>query len=353
MLSNQMPRQFCVIAYALAWLLGVLVIETAADVKQCTLPFAETQPALCTVSGTDRARMYFEIGIERVTKNSITEAIAAWDEAIAADPKFIQAYVAKADWLIHQNKFALALPFLEQAYRRLPRDPEIAYMLGKLHAHSPWPQAAFQYFSITLRQKPDHVMANYEMGLLLEEGTTLSQAAHYYERAGKLYNFMDPPHLIGIEPPFVAAARAYYRMNMPEKALFAISRWFAAAPAGMLDGSTYEARGRILERLGRYSEAAEDFTVAITELPPPMRPSLVLRRAIAYQRSGKSDLALTDFESLLTSGDLKSILQLQVYLRSHGYRSVRINGKSDSELRTALAECLQDPKCGSNLAQRI
>jgi hypothetical protein len=38
------------------------------------------------------------------------------------------------------------------------------------------------------------------------------------------------------------------------------------------------------------------------------------------------------------------ILQLQVYLRNHGYRSVRINGKSDSELRRALAERLRDPE---------
>jgi hypothetical protein len=55
----------------------------------------------------------------------------------------------------------------------------------------------------------------------------------------------------------------------------------------------------------------------------------------------------------MTAGDLKSILQLQVYLRSHGYQSVRINGRSDSELRKALSECLRDSKCGSDLAQSI
>jgi hypothetical protein len=84
-----------------------------------------------------------------------------------------------------------------------------------------------------------------------------------------------------------------------------------------------------------------------------VQSDLLLRRAIARQRAGKIELATSDFDMLLSSDSLKIILQLQVYLRSHGYRAVRINGKSDAELRRALAECLRDPKCGSGLAQSI
>src|SRR5688572_5670903 len=99
----------------------------------------------------------------------------------------------------------------------------------------------------------------------------------------------------------------------------------------MRDGQMYEVRGRILDRLGRYSEAAEDYDKAIQELPPIVQSDLLLRRAIARQRAGKIELATSDFDMLLSSDSLKIILQLQVYLRSHGYRAVRINGKSDAE----------------------
>jgi tetratricopeptide (TPR) repeat protein len=236
---------------AIAWLLGVLVTQGTADVKQCTIPFSNVQPAICAARGSERAEMLFEIGIERSSKNSITEAIAAWDQAIAADPKFIEAYVAKADWLIHQRKMGPALAFLEEAYRRLPGNPEIAYLLGKLHARSSRPEAAFQYFTIALRQKPDHVLANYELGLMLEQMNRMEQAVRHYERAGKLYHVEGSPrHLIWVEAPFVAAARVYYHMNKPEKALLAISRWFAAAPPRMRDGYMYEARARNIRTLG-------------------------------------------------------------------------------------------------------
>jgi tetratricopeptide (TPR) repeat protein len=77
------------------------------------------------------------------------------------------------------------------------------------------------------------------------------------------------------------AARAYYRMGKPEKALLAISRWFVVVPANMRNGDMYENRARMFERLGRYSEAAEDLSMALQATPPGMQSDLLLCRAIA------------------------------------------------------------------------
>jgi tetratricopeptide (TPR) repeat protein len=142
----------------------------AGESAQCirVVQGSSSDVLLCPSSHPETAQQFFEIGIVHITQGAIAEAIEAWDHAIELDPHFIAAYVAKADWLIQQKEFGPALSLLEDAYQKLPRNSEIAYMLGKVHAQARRYQAAWNYFMVTLQQKPNHVLANFELGLMLE-----------------------------------------------------------------------------------------------------------------------------------------------------------------------------------------
>jgi len=57
------------------------------------------------------------------------------------------------------------------------------------------------------------------------------------------------------------------------------------------DDAAYEVRGRIMAKLGRLKESAQDFSKAIQLVPSA---TLLRQRAIIYEKMGKKDLATRD-----------------------------------------------------------
>jgi tetratricopeptide (TPR) repeat protein len=73
----------------------------------------------------------------------------------------------------------------------------------------------------------------------------------------------------------------------------------------------YYGRGISYFTKGDYSRSIEDFTKRIDLLRPNQKASTLLKRAIAYELLGKSDLALKDIKMSAQLGEQQSVLLLE------------------------------------------
>ncbi|MGJ4993943.1 tetratricopeptide repeat protein [Bradyrhizobium sp. HKCCYLS3077] len=89
--------------------------------------------------------------------------------------------------------------------------------------------------------------------------------------------------------------------------------------------------------------------------PGPVRPDLVnlyVQRALLLTRSGKLQEAGQDLETIVALGGRRAVLQMQVYLRGHGFRDVGLDGKRSEQLDDALRACFINNACGRGIAIR-
>jgi tetratricopeptide (TPR) repeat protein len=90
-------------------------------------------------------------------------------------------------------------------------------------------------------------------------------------------------------------------------------------------------------------------------LPGPARPDLVnmyVQRALVLTRRGKPDDAKQDLETIVSLGGNRAILQMQVYLRGHGFQDLSLDGKRSDQLDAALQACFINNACGRGIAIR-
>ncbi len=76
---------------------------------------------------------------------------------------------------------------------------------------------------------------------------------------------------------------------------------------------------------------------------------LHIQRAIALTRTGKLADAKSDLETIVTFGGARAILQLQLYLRGHGFPDVTLDGKRSDQLDEALQTCFINDACGRGI----
>lgn len=90
-------------------------------------------------------------------------------------------------------------------------------------------------------------------------------------------------------------------------------------------------------------------------LPGPVRPDLVnmfVQRALILTRIGREPEAKQDLETIVTLGGHRAVLQMQVYLRGHGFPDVSLDGKRSEQLDDALRACFINNACGRGITIR-
>jgi Tfp pilus assembly protein PilF len=126
------------------------------------------------------------------------------------------------------------------------------------------------------------------------------------------------------------------------------------------DFRALQMRAAILAASGDDSGALADLNSVLgppgqRTLPGPTRPDLVnmyVQRALVLTRSGDSDDAKQDLETIVALGGSRAILQMQVYLRGHGFPDVSLDGKRSDQLDDALKACFVNNACGRGIAIR-
>ena len=336
----------------------------ASDQEQCERATANEQQRhdACeriqrdsTSSPRARSRALFQLGLlEQMKPDGFYQALGMLDAAVAADPTYVPAILARAEWFVLDNKGYDAVKLLEPARAANPHDVDLLVMTGRANAALKLPERALQFFSDALKVDPDHMRAYYESGRVYEMANDFANAAEAYRKAGERY---DPSYVsqgwVGIEHPYLAAARSYNRLGETDKALALLTNVIDHSPPGSVLPYIFEQRASEYEMLGFNNEAIADLTSALRFAPPNEHTPLLFKRALLYKKVGKRQEAEEDFGRAIRNSDRRSILRMQVYLRNHGYTEVVINGVADPGLLKLISACLAVAKCGDGLGRPI
>lgn len=353
--------------FGLALTAGLTVLSGysfASDLEQCEVATASEQQRqdacdrvlhASSSSPRDRARALVQLGnLVRMKPDGFNQWPGMLDAAVAADPTYVTAILNRAEWFILETKGHDAVKLLEPALAGNPRDIELLVMLGRANAALQLPEHALQFFNDALEMDPRHMRANYESGQVYEMANDYMNAAESYRKAGENY---DPSYVsqgwLGIEDPNIPAARNYARLGDVDKAAALLTTAIDRSRGGLVQAPVFEARASYYQALGRDEEAIADLTSALRKANPDEHMPLLFKRSILYQRTGKSREAEEDLGRALRSGDRRTVLRMQVYLRNQGYNEVTINGVADPDLMKLISACLATPKCSDGLASPI
>jgi tetratricopeptide (TPR) repeat protein len=126
------------------------------------------------------------------------------------------------------------------------------------------------------------------------------------------------------------------------------------------DMGALQLRAVVQAQSGDYAAALDDLN-AILGKPgdrpgngPPGRDfvDLYIQRALALTRTGRLEDAKRDLETIVTFGGARALLQLQLYLRGHGFPDVALDGKRSDQLDDALQVCFINDVCGRGMTVR-
>ncbi|WP_119389473.1 tetratricopeptide repeat protein [Taklimakanibacter lacteus] len=353
--------------FGLALTAGLTVLSDyslASDLEQCEAATAGEQQRqdacdrvmhASSASPRDRARALVQLGrLVRMKPDGFSQWPGMLDAAVAADPTYVPAILNRAEWFIFETKGHDAVRLLEPALASNPRNVELLVMLGRANAALQLPDRALQFFSEALDEDPHHMRASYEAGQAYEMVNEYKHAAEAYRKAGESY---DPSYVsqgwLGIEDPNIPAARIYNRLGEVDKAAALLTTAIDRSPVGLVQANVFEARASYYQALGRDEEAIADLTSALRKANPDEHMPLLFKRSILYQRTGKSREAEEDIGRALRSGDRRTVLRMQVYLRNQGYTEVTINGVADPGLMKLISACFATPKCSDGLGSPI
>ena len=143
---------------------GQYLLAFEGDPANGSLSVLERKKTAPTMSAHD----WFERGVE-LEETDVQAALEAYDDAIAAELKLVDAHVNRG-WLLQE---AGRLEEAEQAYRAgisaCGEEPLLLYNLGVLLAESGRKKEAVEVYKLALRANPGFADCHYNLALLCEE----------------------------------------------------------------------------------------------------------------------------------------------------------------------------------------
>lgn len=124
----------------------------------------------------------FNLGLEKAQLGDLEEAIAFWDQVLAVDEQFIQAWHNRGSALAYLNRFEEAIDSFDRAiainvndYLSWNNRGNALYSLGK------WKEAIISWDRV-LGVQPNFLSALYHKGLALEKLDLIADAVACYEK---------------------------------------------------------------------------------------------------------------------------------------------------------------------------
>jgi tetratricopeptide (TPR) repeat protein len=268
------------------------------------------------------------------------QAILELDAAIADDPSNISALLLRGR-LKMQGRHEEAIADLERVLRLDPRNSNAlatrAVMLMGLDD-----QGALREATKAVEFDPANVDALWIRATMLIRQGKLDEA----ER--------DLSSAIAIEPdePRTLLSRAQVRMQLGKGSEAAQDA--TAVIAARHDLDAYQIRAVVRGRSGDYAGALDDLNAVLAH--PSALPGggqfveLYVQRAIALVRTGKPAEAKRDLDSIVKLGGRRAVMQMQLYLRGHGFPDVKLDGARSDQLDDALQACFINDACGRGIA---
>ena len=256
--------------------------------------------------------------------------------------------VAAARALMSAQRYSEAALELERAFRYDPDHPEIHRMLAVLHTRAGNLERAETDAGRALKGNPDCAMIHYIIGRCRSLRGDSAAAITAYRRALLCSDFGADPEYAMLCHYYLAealTAEGYLEAALEQYAAFEAR---AASPGPSLTqpesvallqankGTAGEAKCEILERLGRFAEAADALAPVVAARPE--EEATRLRQARFLMRAGKLDDALAAVRTLDSDGE--EVIQLLSEIHDRAGHPERVI----EDLRSRLARSPDEPR---------
>ncbi|GAC1333029.1 MAG: hypothetical protein NVSMB26_13540 [Beijerinckiaceae bacterium] len=287
-----------------------------------------------------QVRRHVERALAFLDLSRVGDSRTALDEALRLDPDDLQALTLRGRLSLTNGKPEAARTDIEHAFRLAPGDPNL---LATIAAFSS-PDQAFQDLDAALAQKPDSI-------------DVLFARARLYLRFGNTNAaFADLSRSLAIAPEDQRArllrAQLQLRRQAYDLAIFDADKVLTTR-AHSLEALQIKAAARLgagdeIGAIETYTELLDD-SGGIRFIAVPAFHDALVTRGRLYAKLHRLAEAKRDFDTLIGQQGVQALLQLQLYLRGHGYPNVEISDHHTTAFDTALNACFSDTVCGPNL----
>ncbi|WFU15877.1 tetratricopeptide repeat protein [Bradyrhizobium sp. CB3481] len=288
-----------------------------------------------------------------------------------------QARVARARELLSIPRLTAAIGELDTAIADDPRNSAALLLRGRLKIQGRLDEAIADMDRV-LQLDPDNSNAHATKAFALQgqnDEWALAEAskalgndprnadafwirASVLARVGKLTEAeQDLDAAIALEPDvsrtLLRRAGIRAQMGKADDAVRDASAVLALGP----DMIALQLRAVIRGRSGDFAGAIDDLNAI---LGPPEEPrdvsvlphmvDLYVQRALALTRTGQVAHAKRDLDMMIKLGGPRAVLQMQIYLRNHGFPDLALDGKRSDQFDDALTACFINDACGRGIA---
>ncbi|MBX9686273.1 MAG: tetratricopeptide repeat protein [Candidatus Obscuribacterales bacterium] len=241
-------------------------------------------------------------------------AMADLNTAIAEDPKFVLAFISRADANLAQAKDDEALSDLEQALSLDPKQPKAYLLRARYYKRKNKNELALKDFNTAVSldssfldreygtpsqaevELRDHFAKSLKLGKKKELSAQLIERGMAAERSGEyLEAIREFTDAISDTPDSLEAykwrASVYMHMSYFDRAIIDLNHAIEITPK---DANLYALRAKAHLETGQGEKAIADYSKAI-ELSNKPLASLFEARGLVYSRLGKSSEAIIDF----------------------------------------------------------
>lgn len=241
-------------------------------------------------------------------------SLADLNEALAIDPKFVLAFISRADTYLSMGEDEKALEDLESALSLDPKQAKAYLLRARYYKHKNKNEQALKDFSTAIsldssflekeygpqtqaeKELRDHFAKSLKLGKRQELAAQLIERGMAAERSGEyLQAIREFTDALSDSPDSLEAYRwrasLYMHMSSFDHAIHDLSKAITISPN---DANLYALRAKAHLEFGQSEKAIEDYSKAI-ELSQNPPATLFEARGLVYSRLGKSAEAISDF----------------------------------------------------------
>ena len=130
-------------------------------------------------------KIYYLKGVLFWEKNDTTKALSSWQTAIEQDATYGDGYARLASFYISKKEYSVAEQYLRSGLRLKPNDAFLNYDMGVYLTYKGFPDSAVNAYQSALRINPKLYLAQENLGYLLFNKGSYSEATVLFETALK------------------------------------------------------------------------------------------------------------------------------------------------------------------------
>ena len=256
--------------------------------------------------------------------------------ALAIDANDLKAHLLSARLALTLGDLPRAEADLAIARKQAPNDPDVGATYAFLLQSRPAQLESLREFEAVISKHPHHHFAREQRAALL---MWLGQ----YSAALKDLNFIVDDNLPNADS-LVRRSEAFLALGKPRSAVADLSAAIKLEPNQFM---LLAARANAYAMAGLGELALHDYNVVLTmDGGTPLyamfdndRAKLLAQRANVYVGLRRFDEATRDMVTAISLGGIPNILRTQVLLRRNGFSDVPLDGHDSPALRQAITAC--------------